>query len=111
MVATTRAQQRAATFLRSVRLMLGDVPEVAEEWDALDDLERASWSLDWAHEILDIWADLTESYRNGELLPDQAEAYRQLRDDLEVARPTLERLNIARPPARPIEPEVMLPPT
>ncbi len=79
--------------------MLGDLPEVAEEWDTLDSFERASWSLDWAHEILDIWAELTESYQNGELLPDQAEAYCRLRAELERARPTLERLNLARPPA------------
>ena len=33
--------------LKSLGLMVGDLWEVVDEWDSLDDGERASWSLDW----------------------------------------------------------------
>ncbi len=39
--------QRVEIELKSLRLMLGDLPEVAQEWDELSDGERVSRSLDW----------------------------------------------------------------
>ena len=47
MVAETATFRRVDIELKSLLLMLGDLPDVAEEWEQLPDAEQASWSLDW----------------------------------------------------------------
>src|SRR6266542_7171539 len=47
MVAPARPDQGIEIGLKSLRLMLDDLPEVARDWPQMSDAERASWSLDW----------------------------------------------------------------
>jgi hypothetical protein len=99
MVATPRELERTSRSLNLVGLMLGDIPELADEWDTLDEQERVSWSLEWHDIVVGHWRNLTRSYESDELLPDQVATYRKLRDEFEKLRPTLNLLDLTTPPA------------
>ncbi len=97
----TATDQRIEIGLESLRLMLGDLPEVAEEWPHLGDAERASWSLDW-DQLMGSYLTLLERYdRAGELTAAQRRRYREVLHTLEEALPLIARLNLYPPPVLP----------
>lgn len=81
--------------------MLGDLPEVAQEWTQLGDGERASWSLDWDQLMGSDLTLLERYYRAGELTADQQRRYRAVLHKLEEALPLIERLHLYPPPVLP----------
>ncbi len=103
MVTKTAANSRIETDLESLRLMLGDLPEVADDWARMGEAERVSWSLDWDQVMGGLRVTLDPSYRAGAMTPDQQARYRDLLRRLAEARPLLERLRL-QPPSAPLRP-------
>lgn len=98
MNAPPTADARIDIGLKSLRLMLGDLPEVADEWSCMDELEQASWSLDW-DQLMGSYLRLLERYhRAGEMNEAQRARYRELREVLDDLLPLIERLDLY-PPA------------
>jgi hypothetical protein len=101
MATTTEAQQRAELNLRTIGLMLGDVPELAAEWgtipwgDAATD-EQLSWSMDWDNEMaaLDL---LARDVAAGLLTAEQEARFQQLLCKLKEALPLIDALRLSRP--------------
>ena len=83
--------------LESLRLMLGDLPDVAADWDQLSDGERASWSHDWDQLMGTELRLLDPCYRAGSMTPVQQERYRAVLAQLKTALPLLNRLDLYRP--------------
>ncbi len=73
--------------------MLGDLPEIATEWEHLTVDERLSWSLDWGNEMSKL-EDLAREASAGVLLPNELDRYFEL---LGRAMPTVTRLGLRRP--------------
>jgi hypothetical protein len=103
MATPTSIDPRIDTGLESLRLMLGDLPEVAEEWNQLDDGERAHWSLDWDQLMGSHLRLLEERFRAGQMTAAQQQRYRAVLSELKGALPLIERLDLYRPPV-PLEP-------
>jgi hypothetical protein len=97
MATTTDAQQRAMIDLKTIALMLVDLPEVANEWAKLGEGERVSWSLDWSNEMSGLQC-LAEYAREGLLTPGQEARLRDLLVELKAALPIVRRLNLYAPP-------------
>ncbi|MBI4494414.1 MAG: hypothetical protein HY690_16650 [Chloroflexi bacterium] len=102
MVTRAEIAQRISSDLEILQVNLVDLVEIAEEWDELADGERASWGLDWA-QLMGYLPDLHLAYRTGMMTPEQQAQYREVLAGLRAALPLLERLDLARPPARVLE--------
>jgi hypothetical protein len=89
--------------LESLRLMLGDLPDVAAEWDEISDGERVSWSLDWDQLMATDLKLLDPIYRSGSMTPDQQSRYHTVLAQLKDALPLIERLDLY-PPMVSLEP-------
>ena len=100
MATATDAQQRAATSLKTVELMLGDLLDVAAEWESLNAGEREGWSLDWSNEMSGL-ERLARDTGEGLLTPTQEERYHALLARIEQVVPTIERLGLYRPSVLP----------
>ena len=74
--ATATARDRNDVRLRSVRLNVEAIPEVASDWAMLPDSERVSWSQAWDNEMGAV-ENLVVAHRRGELTAAQQ---RELRD-------------------------------
>ena len=83
--------------LESLRLMIDDLREVADEWDTLDGAERAAWSLDWDQVMGALGVVRRPAFENGQMTPDQHRRYRCLTDELTREAPFLHRLNLSAP--------------
>lgn len=97
MATNTIMRQRVDIELKSLRLMLADLPEVAAAWGTLADGERVSWSLDWDQLMGALRVVLAPCYRSGQMTLDQQAQYRELLQTLKHALPLIERLNLSRP--------------
>lgn len=97
MATTSETHQRVMLRLRTLELMLNDLPEVAEEWEGLPDTERESWSLDWGNEMASL-EGLAQLASEGQLSASQREQLRQLLRKLKEALPTIGRLHLRQPP-------------
>lgn len=101
MATITDAQQRAEHYLKTIGLMLGDIPELAAEWgeipwgEAATD-EQLAWSMDWDNELaaLDI---LARDVAAGLLSAEQEARYHQLLRKLRNALPLIDTLGLSRP--------------
>ena len=96
MATTPETRRRADLWLRTTALILGDLPEVAEEWESLDDGERVSWSMDWGNEMggLELLARDADA---GLLTPEQQQRFQELVRRLQAALPLMQRLDLAYP--------------
>jgi len=103
MAAQTAASSRVNLELESLRLMIGDLADVAADWPELSGVERASWSLDWDQIMGSLEALLDPAYRAGLMTPDQQERYGDLLCRLRDGTPTLEWLGLQQP-SIPLEP-------
>lgn len=97
MAARTEIDTRIALRLDALVANVGDLPEVADDWDDLLDSERVSWSLDWNHLMVDYLPEVDQAYRAGCMTPDQRARYCELLDSLRGVLSILEHLNLARP--------------
>ncbi len=82
--------------IETIGLMLGDLPEVADEWDRLGDGERMGWSLDWSNEMSKL-ERLAQYASEGGLDAAQQASYRRLLQILRETLSTVERLDLYRP--------------
>lgn len=105
MAAATEAQQRARISLKTIRLMLGDLAEVAAEWDCLDGGEQESWSLDWSNEMSGL-ERLARQAGAGLLTPSQYVRYQELLRKLREGLPLVQRLGLYRPEVPLLEAEL-----
>ncbi len=96
MATTAERRQRALMYLRTLDLMVNDLPEVAEEWDRLSDGERESWSLDWGNEMAGL-KSLAHFAAEGALTPSEYSQYQEVLRRLLAALPIVDRLNLRRP--------------
>ena len=90
--------QRVDLFLESVLLMLGDLPEIAEEWSELHEGERVSWSLDWDQAMGTNLRFLNVQYHAGTMTEQQCARYRELLRRLKEHWPIIQRLGLYPPP-------------
>lgn len=98
MVAKTGVDKRIEIELHSLRLMIGDLPEIAQEWVELADGERVSWSLDWDQVMGGLQVILAPRYRAREMTAEQEARYRELLRRLEETLPVIESLRLTLPP-------------
>lgn len=96
MATTAGERQRALIYLRSLELMLGDLPEVAAEWPTIPDVERESWSHDWDNEMGSLQV-LTEYVAHGTLEEPEARRYQRIVETVRASLPIIARLNLRRP--------------
>jgi hypothetical protein len=97
MATPTSIDPRIDIGLESLRLMLGDLPEVAEEWNQLDDGEQVHWSLDWDQLMGSDLPLLEAHFRADRMTAAQRERYRAVLTELKAALPLIERLDLYRP--------------
>lgn len=97
MVAPVVVAHRIEIAMKSVGLMLCDLPEIAEEWPQLRSGEQASLSLDWDHLIASYLSELDEHYRSGNMTTEEQARYGSLLQKLNDAIPIIERLDFMRP--------------
>jgi hypothetical protein len=88
--------RRAVSNLHTAGLMLGDLADVAEEWESLSIDERMSWSLDWGNEMSGL-VRVARVAAQGLLTESECQQYQRLLHGLKAALPTLERLNLRLP--------------
>jgi hypothetical protein len=96
MVATTDTLERAMIRLSSTELMLGDLQDVAAEWDTLSKGERAAWSIEWDNEMAGL-SHLSSLAACGELPPEAYSRYRQLILALNEAVLLIEQIHLSTP--------------
>ncbi len=89
---TTSEAELTDLRLESVAAYLGDLPILAEQWDALDDGSRAGESLDWDHYVADYLPNLEWQYHSGQMTPDQEARYRALLAQLRASLLLLRQL-------------------
>ncbi len=77
---------------------LVDLPDLAEEWDDLDEGPRATLSHDWDQQMAILRWRLEPAYRSGSMTPSQQQQYRELHTKLRDAPPYLQRLGLQCPP-------------
>jgi hypothetical protein len=77
--------------------MLGDLPEVAQEWSQMRDAEQASWSLDWDQVIGTHLQVLDSHYHTGDMTAQQRIEYQELRRKLVGALPLIRQLGLFEP--------------
>lgn len=99
MATKTDTARRADRDLGALLAGVGDLLDVAKEWEELSDEERAEESLYWDHYMADFLPELDEYYRAGHLSEEQHERYEELRSKLKEALPVIEKLNFYQPPA------------
>ena len=98
MAAPADARGIPLTPLETIARTLGNLREIATEWEHLTVDERLSWSLDWGNEMSKL-EDLTREASAGVLLPNELDRYFEL---LGRAMPTVTRLGL-RGPSLPLE--------
>jgi hypothetical protein len=98
MATTTEQQQRAVRALSSVGAALRDLPQVAAEWESLDEGEQMSWAIQWSNEMAKL-ERLSRHAAEGSLAADQHERYRQLVESADSLAPVIRRLKLYRPRA------------
>lgn len=98
MAATAAVATRVNHFLDALVANVGDLPALAEEWEALPEGDRVSTALHWDHLMADYLVELDEYYRRGEMTSDQQARYRELLAKLKDAAPLIRQLKLYPPP-------------
>ncbi len=93
MAQTAYMTKRAGQFLNGIHQFIDDLPALAEERDALDEIEQVTFSLEWDHMMADYLTQLAEYHSAGQLTKVQQKSYRELLNRLRDNRPILERLD------------------
>ncbi|MBI4494987.1 MAG: hypothetical protein HY690_19610 [Chloroflexi bacterium] len=83
--------------LKSLRLFLETLPELAREWQDLGDGERASWSRDWDQLMGAVEVVLHPRYLSGAMTINQRTRYCELLSKIDQARPLIRQLNLYSP--------------
>lgn len=98
MAAPSKTDPRVEIGLEELRTALSDLREVSAEWDAMSGGERASWSADW-DQLMTTYLPLLEGHARTDRMPErQLDRYREVLAALRDALPTIERLELCRPP-------------
>ena len=97
MAATAEVANRFERSWGAIRAESRDLSGVAEEWAAWDDTQRAAWSLDWDHLMVDYLEELHGFFAAGALTTSQERRYRTLLRELTRALPTIRQLALYEP--------------
>ena len=97
MAASTESQRSIEIGLSSLRLMVLDLPELAEEWEEITGAERASWAHDWDQVIAGDLRILDDLCRSGRLSTEQVAQFKEVLRLLDEAAPLIERLQLYPP--------------
>jgi hypothetical protein len=81
------------SVIETAMLMLRDLPEIATEWEQLDEGERIAWSLDWSNEMAGL-ERVNRELHSGLLVGPVLDRYLEIEARLVRDRPTLERLSL-----------------
>ncbi len=98
MAPTAYITKRASQFLNGIHRFVDDLPDLAEEWDALDEVEQVTFSLEWDHMMADYLTQLAEYHSGGQLTKVQQKSYSKLLNRLKDNMSIIERLDWYRPP-------------
>jgi hypothetical protein len=98
MATTSSIRSRIDGRLHLLLAEIEELPATADEWNSLEDWQRASISLEWDHMMADYLTEADEYYRSGEMAPDQQARYRHVLCKLREVLPVVERLNFYPPP-------------
>ena len=96
MVAKTDILTRVDGNLDYASAMVGDLPEVVEEWDDEPIVDLHAWEMEW-HEAMDRLHTVYEAREAGFLRPDQEERYQAVLRELKPQLPTVQRLELFLP--------------
>ncbi len=88
MAATPETRRIPLSALETIALTLGDLPDVANQWEHLSVDERLGWSLDWGNEMAKLEA-LADLCSNGVLPPVERRQYEQLVRQIRAALPII----------------------
>ena len=97
MAHTDVTTQRIERLLDALLRTTGDLPEVAEEWKALEPASRATWSLDWHRTLVMDLPFVQEQYITGTMTKKQRAQYEDLLRRFKECQPIIERLGITQP--------------
>lgn len=95
-MAPTAVDPFTDTALKIVRLLLDELDEVAEEWDALGEGERVAWSLAWGNEMARL-RHLRRQADAGVLTPYQRALLTDILSRLAERRPRVVHLGLETP--------------
>lgn len=98
MASTATVSGRLDRDIDSLRSFLDDLPDLADQWERLEEGPRVSLSLEWDHLMADYLTELDEHYRSGTMVPAQKLEYASLLRKLKEMLPIITRLNLFRPP-------------
>ena len=98
MVATATVTNRIDSGLTMLEGDVQALPELAEEWEQLDESAQVTLSLEWDHAMADYLMELDERYRGGQMTTTQQRRYRALLSKLKNARPIIAQLDLYLPP-------------
>lgn len=100
MVANAEVTEQIELELESLRLMMADLTEIADEWPTLSGTEQASWGLDWDQVMGALEVVLVPRYGAGQMTPSQQVRYGALVEQLQNLLPLVERLGLSTPVVR-----------
>lgn len=96
MAAPADPERTPLTPLKGIAHTLGDLPEIAAEWERLSVDERLSWSLDWGNEMSKL-EDLARPVAAGSLSSAELARYQSLLRKLSTAMPIIAQLGLRCP--------------
>lgn len=94
---STSLAERLDLALKSIHLMINDLPDVARDWSTMDSTEKASWGLDWWQVMMSDLPLLEKHFRLSEMTKDQEMQYRRTLGKLRDSLALLDRLGLDRP--------------
>jgi len=91
-------------WLKGARSLVADLPQVAADWEQMDEVERASWSLDWDQVIASDLLVLEQAFHANQMNVKQQKQYAALLAILADFMPLISRLSLSPPPSAIIRP-------
>src|SRR6266536_1544013 len=96
-MAETPELSTADSILRSTRIIVDWLPDVASRWDEWNEDIQVDFTLEWMG-VMDHLFYVREQVAAGAATPEQTAAYRQIQADLRAAAPILRTLELNVPP-------------
>ncbi len=97
MAEATGTNMKIELRLEALNLMVKDLPNVADDWNAMPKSERASWSLDWDQIMGDLEAVLIPAYLEKAMTVHQQARYLDLLSLLQTHTSVIDRLGLSKP--------------
>lgn len=95
-MATATEQQQTVRALRGVDAALRDLPQIATEWESLDDGEQMAWAIQWGNEMAKL-EHLARDAATGALATEQYAHCRRLIERAKELVPVMRQLALYHP--------------